>query len=29
MENLGNTTVAKKWGSFLLLYLGYMILFSD
>ena len=29
MENIGNFTVAKRWGSFLLLYLGYMILFAD
>ncbi len=29
MENIGNFTVAKRWGSFLLLYLGYMVLFAD
>ncbi|MDE6949157.1 MAG: MFS transporter, partial [Limosilactobacillus sp.] len=29
MENIGNSTTAKRWGSFLLLYLGYMVLFAD
>lgn len=29
MENSVTNSVAKRWGSFLLLYLGYMLLFAD
>lgn len=29
MEKYNNHVVAKRWGSFLLLYLGYMLLFAD
>lgn len=29
MENYDNHPVAKRWGSFVLLYLGYMLLFAD
>ncbi|WP_076459460.1 MFS transporter [Limosilactobacillus caccae] len=29
MENYDNHSVAKRWGSFVLLYLGYMLLFAD